>query len=136
MPPHRDAKTQLLADSSLAPFFEGLSMDLLKSHQVRTVLGCVVLISATSIPSQVSFMKILFDDTPNAYKRFNLEAMAIAHSTLIDEKGLNATHYDTFVQLLKESLLSQGIDAELVSEAMQEVKPLRAAFTRGTQAPV
>ena len=40
--------------------------------------------------------------------------MAAAHKKLVEEKGLNGTHFDVIVELLGETLASAGVSADLI----------------------
>jgi truncated hemoglobin YjbI len=98
---------RLLADPALAPFFETVNMARLRQHQIR-------------------FMKIAFDQVPEDMDV--IAYMARSHAFMIEEKGLNATHFDKvaghFVDTLKELKVSE----DLIDEALGVIGPLRVVF--------
>jgi hemoglobin len=106
---------KVLEDEELQPFFHGVSVDFIKSHQV-------------------TFLSMAFDG-PNPHRKFNVDIMVLAHTRLLREKGLAKKHFDLFVQHLMSSLQQLNIPQLLINEVMAIVGPLRRAFESQRHGP-
>ena len=71
---------------------------------------------------------MFWDSDHNPYASFNIDAMAMAHSHLIEERGLNEGHFDAFAGHLEESLRECGAAPAVVLALMDKVRRLRVAF--------
>ena len=80
-------------------------------------------------PLQATFLAMLWASAHNSYSAFNIQSMALAHSHLIEERGLNEGHFDAFVDHLEDSLVACGVAQSVVQELMGIVRPLRVAFS-------
>ncbi|GAX74586.1 hypothetical protein CEUSTIGMA_g2034.t1 [Chlamydomonas eustigma] len=104
---------KIMEDKKLLPFFQEVSLEYIKSHQV-------------------AFLGMAFDG-PNPHKRFNVDIMVLAHARLIREKGLEQTHFDLFIQHFLSSLQHLNVPQLLINEMMTVVGPLRLAFASPKQ---
>ena len=95
---------KLLADDQLRPFFDGVDMDRQQAHQRL-------------------FMTYAFGGAPNYPGR----SMQEAHRRLVEEKGLNDTHFDAVAGHLKGTLEELNVPSELVLEVLQIVGSTREA---------
>ena len=93
---------KVLADERIKHFFEGV--DMAKQHRM-----------------QKGFLTFAFGG-PNNYSG---RGMAAAHRKLVEEKGLNDSHYDAVVEDLGATLLELGVPAELVSQAAAVAESVR-----------
>lgn len=98
-----DFYERVMADPTLAPFFEHLEMD-------------------AQIKKQIAFMTMAFGG-PNKYTGKDLRT---AHAKLVASKGLNDGHFDSVASHLRDTLTELGIDDATTSEVIQVV-----AGTRG-----
>uniref|UniRef100_A0A7S2EGC6 Globin family profile domain-containing protein n=1 Tax=Ditylum brightwellii TaxID=49249 RepID=A0A7S2EGC6_9STRA len=102
---------RLLADTSLAQFFDGIAMDNLKDHQRKFLR-----LAFTKIPESVDVEKLLMDK-----------------HALLFEMGLNATHFDSVAGHFVGTLQHLGVAQELIDEAVGIVAPLRGIFEKGAE---
>ncbi len=93
---------RVMADPSLAPFFDSLDM-------------------ATQIKKQIAFMTMAFAG-PNRYTGRDLRT---AHARLV-KNGLGDDHYDAIQVHLRDTLEELGIDAITVDEVARIVEGFRA----------
>ncbi len=66
---------------------------------------------------------------PNSYTG---RSMAAAHKHLIEQKGLNASHFDKVAGHLVSTLQSLGVEKPLIDEVVAIVGPLRSIFEAPT----
>jgi hemoglobin len=99
---------RILADEQLIPYFEKyMHMAALKQHQIN-------------------FMKIAFTKIPDGFDV--ADYLYKKHKTMIENEGLNGTHFDLVAKHLVETLLDMGVDSSVVNEAVAVIAPLRGAF--------
>ncbi|GKY99834.1 hypothetical protein MPSEU_000937200 [Mayamaea pseudoterrestris] len=103
---------RLLADPALTIMFEGVRMPLLRTHQL-------------------AFMRTAFTEIPEDFDVFN--HIVQKHMRLFYDKGLNETHFDLVATHFVQTLQHLGISVELVTEVVDIVVPLRAAFAHGAE---
>ena len=46
------------------------------------------------------------------------KGMAAAHKKLVQEKGLNGTHFDVIVELMGQTLTELGVEADLINQVV------------------
>ncbi len=46
------------------------------------------------------------------------KGMAAAHKKLVEEKGLNGTHFDVIVELMGQTLTELGVEADLINQVV------------------
>mmetsp|Transcript_13624 Transcript_13624/g.18707 ORF Transcript_13624/g.18707 Transcript_13624/m.18707 type:complete len:432 (-) Transcript_13624:147-1442(-) len=100
---------RVIADKTLAPFFEGVPLDILKDHQRRFMR-----LAFTAVPDDVDVEKMMYKTHYNLF-----------------EKGLNETHFDTVATHFVETLQHLGVAQELIDEAVGVIAPLRGVFLKG-----
>ncbi|GFR44458.1 hypothetical protein Agub_g5719 [Astrephomene gubernaculifera] len=96
---------KIMADSQLAPFFEGIDMDRQRKKQAN-------------------FLTFAFGGS-STYGGKNLFA---AHKKLIEEKGLNESHFDLVAGHLVATLRQLKVAEDLVSEVVAIVGPTKNAI--------
>ena len=52
-------------------------------------------------------------------------SMEVAHRKLVQEKGLNSSHFDVIVELLGQTLTEAGISEELIKEVVSICETVR-----------
>lgn len=92
---------KILADDSLAAFFEDIEMESLRR-------------------SQIAFITFAFGG-PHHYEGKHLR---IAHKPLM-KKGLSDRHFDAVAKYLAESMQELGVDDSLIQEALAIVSTTR-----------
>lgn len=102
---------KLLSDDALARYFEGVDTENLKRKQVE-------------------FLAYVFGG-PDAYRGKNI---AEAHRHLIEEEGLNETHFDAVAGHFRDTLVELGVEECLIDEAMGVLASARPVFERGQRA--
>lgn len=95
---------KVLADDRINQFFEGVDME--KQHRM-----------------QKGFLTFAFGG-PNNYNGRN---MAAAHRKLVEEKGLDDSHYDAVMEDLGATLVELGVPDELIAEAAGIAESVRDA---------
>ena len=95
---------KVLADERINSFFEGIDMD----KQAR---------------KQKAFLTFAFGG-PNNYTD---RGMAAAHRKLVEEKGLNDSHFDAVVENLGATLAELGVADELIQQAAGVAESVRDA---------
>ncbi|MBA56905.1 MAG: group 1 truncated hemoglobin [Pseudomonadales bacterium] len=95
---------KVLADDRINQFFEGVDMD--KQHRM-----------------QKGFLTFAFGG-PNNYNGRN---MAAAHRKLVEEKGLDDSHFDAVMEDLGATLVELGVPDELIAEAAGIAESVRDA---------
>jgi len=85
---------KVLADERIKHFFEGVDME--KQHRM-----------------QKGFLTFAFGG-PNNYSG---KGMAVAHRKLVEEKGLDDSHFDAVIEDLGATLVELGVPDELIAEA-------------------
>jgi hemoglobin len=93
---------KMMADPSVAPFFDGLDLD-------------------TLIRKQIAFMTVAFGG-PHHYTSHSLR---ISHARLVG-KGLGDAHYDAMLQHLRSTLAELDVDRQVASEIVALVEARRA----------
>ena len=86
--------TKVLADERIQHFFAGIPMDRMRDHQKK-------------------FLTVAFGG-PNKYSGRGMKA---AHARLVNEYGLNDTHFDAVVENLGGTLTDLGVPEDLIGEA-------------------
>lgn len=86
---------KVLADERVRHFFEETDME----KQTDKMVG---------------FLTRAFDG-PDEYKGRDLRT---AHAQLVAEQGLNDSHFDAVVELLRETLIELGVEDKLIQEVM------------------
>jgi hemoglobin len=84
---------RILNDNRIKHFFENVDMHKQREHQK-------------------AFMTYAFGGAP----AYNGKAMRKAHQHLVEEMGLNGSHFDAVVENLIESLQEMGVSEELIRE--------------------
>jgi hemoglobin len=97
-----DFYARVMADGTLAPFFDSLDMD-------------------AQIKKQIAFMTMAFAG-PNRYTGRDLRT---AHARLV-ASGLGDPHFDSILVHLQTTLQELGVDAPTVSEVLAIVEGTRA----------
>lgn len=95
---------KVLADDRIKHFFVGVDME--KQHRM-----------------QKGFLTFAFGG-PNNYNGRN---MAAAHRKLVEEKGLDDSHYDAVMEDLGATLVELGVPDELIAEAAGIAESVRDA---------
>lgn len=95
---------KVLADDRIRHFFEGV--DMAKQHRM-----------------QKGFFTFAFGG-PAHYSGRGMEA---AHRRLVNELGLNDSHYDAVMENLGATLVELGVPDELIAEAAGIAESVRAA---------
>jgi len=95
---------KVLADNRIRHFFEGV--DMVKQHV-----------------HQKKFLTVAFGGA-NGYSG---RSMAVAHAHLVQDLGLNDTHFDAVVENLGATLTDLGVPAELIAEAAGIAESVRGA---------
>jgi len=85
---------KVLADDRIKHFFEGIPMDHMRDHQKK-------------------FLTVALGG-PNNYSGRGMKA---AHSRLVNEMGLNDSHFDAVMENLGATLTELGVPADLIGEA-------------------
>lgn len=93
---------KVLADPRIAHFFDGVDTARLQRMQQ-------------------GFLTIAFGG-PN---RYTGRGMAAAHRRLVEEMGLNDTHYDAVMEHLGETLAELGVPEALIGEAAEIAESVR-----------
>ena len=97
---------RLLADDSLAKFFEGADVEKIKTHQKKFMR-----FAFTKIPESINVEKYLLD----------------GHDRLF-ALGLNGGSFDTVAGHFVATLNALGVPEDLINEAVGIVAPLKAVF--------
>ena len=97
--------SKVLADDRIQHFFEGIPIVTLKDHQKK-------------------FLTVAFGG-PNKYSGRGMKA---AHKRLVDEMGLNDTHFDAVMENLGGTLVELGVPDELIGEAAAIAESTREAI--------
>ena len=105
--------TKVLADSNLADFFEGVDMDRQRKMQKD------FLTMATGGPSH-----------------YTGRSLRAAHARLVEEKGLDGTHFDAVGGHLKATLEELRVPEDLIAQALDLVGGVREDVLAGPEAPV
>ncbi len=93
---------KLLADDRVKHFFDGVDMERQARHQKM-------------------FLTYAFGGAPNYPGR----SMRAAHARLVQEQGLNDSHFDAVLENLAETLRELGVPEALVQEAAQIAESTR-----------
>jgi hemoglobin len=102
---------KIIADESLAKFFEGVNMESLKIHQHRFLT-----LVLTEIPKDLDMGRILSG----------------THARLFD-MGLNETHFDSVAGHLVASLKNLEVQDKMINEVVAVLAPLRPVFENGAK---
>lgn len=86
---------KLLADSRISAFFKGIDV---KRQRAK----------------QKAFLTYAFGGAPN----YSGESLRKAHKRLVEEKGLNDSHFDIVAGHLQVTLVELGVPSDLVKEVM------------------
>jgi hemoglobin len=97
--------SKLLGDPFIAYFFEGVDM-------------------ARLMKKQAEFLAFVFGG-PDKYRGKDI---AEAHATLIEERGLNETHFDAMAGHFRDTLHELGVDKDLTQECVDIVLTARPIF--------
>ena len=100
-----------LEDERLARFFDGVDLDRLKKHQFN-------------------FMRYVFSDGQAG--RYTGQSLYQGHKRLIEEKGLNTTHFDYLIENLVTSLKELNVPQPIIDGEIQTIGPLRKIFGEAT----
>uniref|UniRef100_A0A7S2S1K5 Globin family profile domain-containing protein n=1 Tax=Eucampia antarctica TaxID=49252 RepID=A0A7S2S1K5_9STRA len=103
--------SRLVADEKLAPYFKGVDMNRLKTHQ-RSFFK----LAFTKIPESVDVPDLIL----NKHKR-------------LFKMGLNADHFDMVAGHLIATFESLQVPQALIDEAVGIVAPLRSVFEKGAE---
>jgi len=103
--------TRLLADDSLAKFFDGADVDSIKKHQLK-------------------FMRFAFTKIPES---INVEEYLLKGHDRLFALGLNGDSFDTVAGHLVATLTSLGVPEDLINEAVGIVAPLKGIFEKGAE---
>lgn len=95
---------KVLADDRIKHFFDGVDME--KQHRM-----------------QKGFLTFAFGG-PNNYSG---RGMAAAHKKLVEEKGLNDSHFDAVLENLGATLQELGVADELIQQAAAVAETVRDA---------
>ncbi|MEO0794929.1 MAG: group 1 truncated hemoglobin [Verrucomicrobiota bacterium] len=85
---------KVLADDRIKHFFEGIDMDKMRDHQKK-------------------FLTFAFGGP----SRYSGRSMGPAHARLVEEMGLNDTHFDAVIENLGATLVELNVPEELINEA-------------------
>jgi hemoglobin len=99
--------TKLLSDERIKHYFEGIDTDRLKTKQVE-------------------FLAYVFGGPT----RYTGKDIAEAHKQMIEEQGLNETHFDIVAGHFKDTLVEMHCAGEIVDEAMEILATSRPIFER------
>ena len=94
--------THVMADDRISSFFEGIDME-------------------KQAAKQKAFMTYAFGG-PNKYSG---RAMRIAHAKMVEDQGLNDSHFDAVAENLQKTLQELGIAEDMIGEAMAIVGSTR-----------
>lgn len=101
--------TRLLADESLAKFFDGADVVVIKNHQLK-------------------FMRFAFTKIPES---INVEEYLLKGHDRLFALGLNGDSFDAVAGHFVGTLASLGVPEDLINEAVSIVAPLKAIFEKG-----
>lgn len=87
---------KVLQDARIKHFFEGVDMTKQRGHQKL-------------------FLTYAFGGLPE----YSGKSMRKAHQHLVEEKGLNDTHFDAVIELLGETLKELNVPDDLIDEVAQ-----------------
>ncbi len=93
---------KVLADDRIKHFFDGIPMERMHGHQKK-------------------FLTMAFSG-PNNYTGRGMKA---AHAKLVDQFGLNDTHFDAVVENLGATLTELGVPGDLIGEAAAIAESVR-----------
>lgn len=96
---------KVLADERISQFFEGVEMSTLIGHQKL-------------------FLTYAFGGAPN----YSGQAMGAAHKRLVDEMGLDDSHFDAVMENLGGTLVELGVPGDLIGEAAAIAESTREAI--------
>lgn len=85
---------KVLADERIKHFFDGVDMERQAGHQKM-------------------FLTYAFGGAPN----YSGQGMRAAHKTLVEEQGLNDSHFDAVLENLGAAMAELGVPDELITEA-------------------
>lgn len=86
--------TKVLVDDRIKHFFDGIPIDRLKGHQKK-------------------FLTVAFGG-PNDYSGRGMKA---AHAKLVNDMGLNDSHFDAVMENLGATLTELGVPEDLIGQA-------------------
>lgn len=98
-------------DERLRHFFDGVDVEVIKWHQFN-------------------LMSIAFTAIPN---NFNVHDLLLNRHERLFDAGLSEVHFDVVAGHFEETLKEMNVDRELIDEALEVVKPLRANFKEGAR---
>ena len=101
-----------LADERLLGFFNGVDLVGLKKHQFN-------------------FLRYAFSD--GRVGRYTGKSIYHAHKRLIEELGLNTTHFDYVAENLVSTLNGLNVPQPIIDRVIGTVGPLRQIFDEATQ---
>ncbi|WP_309398103.1 group I truncated hemoglobin [Cerasicoccus maritimus] len=94
---------KVLADDRIKHFFVGVDMDKQRDHQKK-------------------FLTFAFGGPSN----YSGRSMGPAHAKLVQDMGLNDTHFDAVVENLAATLTELGVPDELIGEVAAVAESVRA----------
>ena len=94
---------KVLADDRIKHFFDDVDMERQAGHQKM-------------------FLTYAFGGAPN----YSGKGMREAHKTLVDEQGLNDSHFDAVLENLGAAMAELGVPDELITEAAGIAETTRA----------
>ena len=100
-----------LDDERLSRFFVNVDLDNLKKHQFN-------------------FMRHIFSE--GQVGKYTGESLNKAHAKLINEEGLNATHFDCMVENLGASFEELNVPREIIDQMAHTLGKLRGLFAEAT----
>ncbi len=96
---------KVLADDRISDFFTGVDVPQLIKHQKL-------------------FLTYAFGGAPN----YSGQSMSTAHKKLVDDLGLNDTHFDAVMENLGGTLVELGVPDDLIGEAAAIAESTREAI--------
>ncbi len=97
-----------LLDHRVRHYFTDLDLKTLKEHQV-------------------TFLTHLFGGLPH----YSGRSLHLAHKDLVENKGLNDSHFDAIAENLHQTLIELDVDKNLIAEACQLIEKTREIILRG-----
>lgn len=94
---------KVLADERIKHFFDGVDMERQAGHQKM-------------------FLTYAFGGAPN----YSGQGMRAAHKKLVEEQGLNDSHFDAVLENLGAAMAELGVPDELITEAAGIAESTRA----------
>ncbi|CAB9521867.1 MAP kinase-activated protein kinase 2 (Fragment) [Seminavis robusta] len=105
---------RIIQDAFLAPFFDGVNMAVLASHQYKFLEALMAFASTQVVVVEVPLDKVQF--------------LLAKHDRMFREKGLSEEHLDLVLEHLEAAFQEHCVDDAVLQEIMEVLKGLRPVF--------